>query len=72
VEDRARQNAGTGVELTGKPVGDRSTGMALACRHAWPSQLDTLREEVAITEQSVVTASRQILLAADNPASQPK
>jgi hypothetical protein len=46
--------------------------MALACRHAWPSQLDTLREEVAITEQSVVTASGQILLAADNPASQPK
>jgi hypothetical protein len=30
------------------------------------------REEVAITEQSVVTASGQILLAADNPASQPK
>jgi hypothetical protein len=32
--------------------------MALACRHAWPSRFDTLREEVAVTEQSVVTASR--------------
>jgi hypothetical protein len=41
--------------------------MALACRHAWPSQLDTLREEVAITEQSVVTASGQIVFAAGRP-----
>jgi hypothetical protein len=41
-------------------------GMALACRHALPLDVNTLRDEVTIAAQSVVTASGQILLATDN------